>query len=443
MRAQRLAPVIPILMLVTGLALAWLAHDTPLAPLRGGELLRGDALSALLLIVVATRALTGLALGEPRPWRLTLRAALVSLAALSGHLAVIGGALLVASLVPGAPAGQAARRLRDWPTAPWLGPLLATGGLALIGLLSGEWRYAAPDAGSGLNSFSFALLLLAALLALGVAALPGAQPPAGEPLIASGCLYALVRLFSLGPWNLGWLLATLLVGGVTALWAAWRAASGSPASAAPWLGLTLGGLALAGAGLGSGAGLTAAGYALLLGPVLHLGLERPAGGCRALWLLSAAVPLSGPFVAGWLAVAAAAAGGVSVLALGLWLAALLAALPPARLTQAAAAPEASLRSPGAWSAGRRAWLAAGLSAALGLSAPLVLLGLLGPLVAQLQGGLTPFGEIAIWPWAGLIARNAAQQPVATLPSLALAGLMLILAALCWLTLRLAALRREG
>ena len=61
-------------------------------------------------------------------------------------------------------------------------------------------------------------------------------------------------------------------------------------------------------------------------------------------------------------------------------------------------------------------------------------------VAQLQGGLTPFGEIELWPWAGLIAFDAARQPVATLPSLALVGLMLILSALCWVALRLAARR---
>lgn len=442
MRASRLATVTLSLMLVAGLVLAWLTRDMPLVPVRGGMVLRADALSALLLIVAAAHALAGLALGVPRPWLVTLRAALVGLAAVSGHLAAIGGVLLVAGLVPGATAGLAAGRLRGWVTAPWLAPLLATGGLALIGLIGGEWHYAAPAAGSGLNSLSFGLLLFAALLALGVVALPGAQPPAGEPLIAAGCLYALLRLFSLGPWNPGWLLATLLVGGVTALWAAGRAVAVAPARAAPWLGLALGGLVLAGAGLGSGAGLTAAGYVLLLGPVLRLGLERPADGCRALWLLSAAVPLSGPFVAGWLAVAAAAAGGVSVLAVALWLAALLAALPPARLARAAATPEAGMLSAEVWSAGRRAWLAAGLSATLGLGAPLVLLGLLGPLVAQLQGGLTPFGEIVLWPWVGLIARNAGQQPVATLPSLALAGLMLILTALCWLALRLVALHRE-
>lgn len=147
-------------------------------------------------------------------------------------------------------------------------------------------------------------------------------------LLASGCLYALARLFSLGPWNLGWLLAALLMGGLLALWAAWRAALAPAERAGPWLGLALGGMAIAGTGLGSPAGLTVTGYVLLLAPPLCLGLERPVAGTRALWLLSAAVPLSGPFVAGWLAIAAATAGGLPALAVALWLAALLMALPP-------------------------------------------------------------------------------------------------------------------
>jgi len=62
-------------------------------------------------------------------------------------------------------------------------------------------------------------------------------------------------------------------------------------------------------------------------------------------------------------------------------------------------------------------------------------------VAQLQAGLTPFGAIELWSWAGLIALDAARQPVATMPSLALAALMVILSALCWVALRLGALKR--
>jgi hypothetical protein len=62
---------------------------------------------------------------------------------------------------------------------------------------------------------------------------------------------------------------------------------------------------------------------------------------------------------------------------------------------------------------------------------LVLPILLQPMIAQLQGGLTPFGEVIIWPWAGFLALNAARQPVATQPTIIIAALMLILATLVW------------
>jgi hypothetical protein len=462
------------LMLAAGLGLAWLTADAPVAPGRARELARADGLSALVVIVAAGHGLAGLARGERRPWRLAVRAGLLGAAALMGHLAAAGALLLGAAALstPGGGQRRPVERLLIWLPA-----LCAALGLGLVGLAGGEWRYGAPTAGGGLNSASFGLLLLGALLGAGAAALPRGKPPASDPLMALGCVYGLLRLFSLGPWNLGWLFAALLAGGGAALWAAWAGAAAPPAEGVAWSGLYLGGLAVAGAGLGSGAGLTMAGYALLLGPALRLGLADVAPH-RAHWLLSAAVPLGAPFVLAWMAVAAAAAGGVTVLAAALWAAALLAALPPARLALQArqedggagegSAPEraaepgsppqdapdegraGSLAAVSAAVAGGAASLraapggllaAAALSGALGLGAPLVVAGLLRPMVAQLQGGLTPFGEIELWPWAGLIAFDSARQPVATLPSLALVGLMLILAALCWVVLRLSA-RRE-
>jgi len=430
-----------VCLLATGLILAGLARAAPLAAWDG--LLRADALSALLVIVVAAHGLVSLAHGAPRPWRVAAAAWLVGVASLQGHLAALGGLLVLAGLVHDA--GPPEERPVWRRQVRRLAPLGVLAGLALIGLTGGAWNYGAPLAGAGLNSVSFALILVAALLALDAPALAGERAPASVSLLASGCLYALARLFSLGPWNLGWLLATLLMGGLLALWAAWRAALAPAERAGPWLGLALGGMAIAGTGLGSPAGLTVTGYVLLLAPPLCLGLERPVAGTRALWLLSAAVPLSGPFVAGWLAIAAATAAGLPALAVALWLAALLMALPPARLALAPVAP-----SPGDGNGGgeeglapaARAWLAAGCSAGLGPGAPLLLMGLLAPVTAQLEGGLTPFGEIVVWPWAGLIAFDTTRQAVATLPSLALAGLMLILSALCWTTLRLLALRER-
>ncbi len=417
-------------LLAIGLTLAGLTRAAPLAVWNG--LLRADALSALLLIVVAAHGLVTLAHGALRPWRVAAAAWLVGMATLQGHLAALGGLLVLAGLLQDT--GSVDERPVWYRHVRRLAPLGVLAGLALVGMTGGAWNYGAPLAGAGLNSVSFALILVAALLALDAPALAGERALAGTPMVASGCLYVLVRLFSLGPWNLGWLFAALLMGGLVAFWAAWRAALAPAEQSAPWLNLSLSGMAITGVGLGSAAGLTVAGYVLLLWPVLRLGLERPVAGTRALWLLSAAVPLSGPFVAGWLAIAAATAGGLPALAVVLWLAALLMALPPARL---ALAPAVSSSSDG------RVWLAAGCSAGLGLGAPLLLMALLAPVTVQLEGGLTPFGEIVVWPWAGLIvAFDTTRQPVATLPSLALVGLMLVLSALCRVALRLFALRER-
>jgi hypothetical protein len=411
------------LQLAAGCALGVAVVDAPLEPGRLAGLVRADALSALVVIVAAGHGLVGLALGARAPWRLAVAAGLVGVATLAGHLG-IAGALLVGAAVAGG--RQEGGRL------PWLAAACVALGLALVGLLGGEWRYGAPAAGRGLNSFTLLLVLAGALLAAGVADLAQGRAPAADPFVALGALSCLLRLFSLGPWNLGWLFAALLVGGAAALWAAWAAAAAPAGEVAPWLGLYLAGLVITGAGLASGAGVTLAGYALLLGPALRLGLADAAP-ARPLWLLSAAMPLSAPFVAAWMGVAAAVAGGVTAVAATIWAAALLAALPAAKL--GAASPAG--RPPA------RVLAAAALSAALGLGAPLVVEALLAPVAAQLQGGLTPFGEIELWPWAGLIAFDAARQPVATLPSVALAGLMVILSALCWVALRVGRMQQKG
>lgn len=428
------------LLLLVGLVLAWLTRDAPLVRVRG--LLHADALSALVLIVAGAHGLVSVVLGRAHAqgtevgraawqgWRLVAQAALVALAALMGHLGVAGALLVTSALL--------SRNRLGWAAA-----LLAALGLALIGVLGGEWRHGQPLAGAGMNSASFVLLLLGALLSSGAAGLVLRRPPAIDPVLLLGCLYGLLRLFTLGPWNLGWLFAAMVLGAAVALWAGWASARAPDEELAAWLLVWLDGLAIAGAGLASGAGLTVVGYALLCGPVLRLGLANPRPG-RALWLLCAATPLSAPFVLAWMAVAAALAGGVSVLAMLLWAAALLAALAPARLAWAAGQGAAEARDPAPPQPSRvpASLVGAALSGLLGLGAPLVVLGLLRAVVAQLQGGLTPFGAIELWPWAGLIARDAAQQPVATLPSLALAVLMLILCALCVVALRLRALARR-
>ena len=413
---KRLAPAFVLLpLLLTGLLLAALTHTTPLTY----RWLYADMLSALTLILLAAHGLVAWVNDEANLWPTVLTACLFSAAAVLGHVGLLTGLLLL---------GSSLLAFRTGTRLPLVAALSTGGGLISLVVASGEWLLDAPGAGAGLNSLSFVLLLAGTLTASAAHGAVRGYMPTGTPLVTVLCLTTLLRLFSLGPWNLGWLFATLVVGGATVLMAAWHAAAAPPEQVGAWLGLYLTGLAIAGAGLGSAAGVTLAGYALLTWPVVRLGLARPNGPAWTRWLFTGAVPLSAPFVAAWLAVAAAVAGGLSLVAVAFWGAALLVALATRRLAVASPA------SHGEQSA------AAILSLVLGLGAPLVVLGLLEPLTAQLQGGLIPFGELALWPWAGLIALNAARQPVATLPSLALAALMVLLTALAWVLLRLNRLR---
>jgi hypothetical protein len=142
------------------------------------------------------------------------------------------------------------------------------------------------------------------------------------------------------------------------------------------------------------------------------------------WLLSGAIPLTTPFVAAWMLVGASVAGGVALLAGVAWLVVLLSGL-----TAALAGAEAE--------ANRRALLlAAGASVALGVGAPLITLLLIQPVIEQLQGGLTLYGDVNIWPWVGLATIDAGHTPVTTLPSIAVAAFMLVLCALVYLIARL-------
>lgn len=432
--SQAICFAVLALLLAAAAALAWLARDLPLEPGWARGLLRADGLTALL---GACTALIGLAevAGGRSPARAAAAATLLCVGYLSAHLAGLGVALLGAAILLG---GRRA--------VPIGASLAVAVGLALIALQAGTWRYPVPTAGLGLNSLSFALILLGTLAAAGAAALPstqpGAPPPPAWPLLAAGCLYALLRLFSLGPWNLGWLYAAMLLGGAMALWAAVRAIASHPRE---WLGRYYLALGVAGAGLASGAGVALAAFALIALAALRLALsEEPplapsadgeppsaeSAGRGLLWLLSGALPFTAPFTAAWAAVAGALAGELSLLAVALWAAALLAALALAR----AAVGPAGSDPPVAGTPWLR--LAAGLSLAAGVGAPALVWLLVEPAVAQLQAGLTPFGELALWPWAGLLALDASRQPVATLPSLALAALMLVLGALAWVVSRL-------
>jgi hypothetical protein len=438
---------------LAGLALLWLVREQPWQPL---ALVRLDGLSALFALLAL-----GAAALEPGPALTWRRAAL---------LAALAPALLLTALLPLAAAYAALAALTLWMLEPQrsagaqiygrgrallaaadrlltaAAPLLAAGCL-LAGYgalaLQGAARYDERTAGLGLSSFAFWFVLLAAALPL--APLLRARPGPLALAARLAWLYPLLRLYSVGPWNSGWSFATLLLGGAAALWAALEAllAPDQDARARHAQSCYLG-LALAAFGLSSGAGLAAGCYCLLVALLLAVPrAESQAAGATdegrrtkdeavpltslllhlltSPWLLSPALPLTGPFVAVWLVVGAGAGGGVTALSGAAWMAGLLLALGP--LLQPA--PPLARR-------------AGALSLALGVGAPLALLALAEPLIAQLQGGLTPYGDVAIWPWVGVAAQDAAKSQVAALPSLAVAGLMLVLGALVYLLARLRA-----
>lgn len=361
-----------------------------------------DGLSCLVLITAGLLMFT-----MPPHWRRLGQLAALGFAIVSGHLAGTAMGLLMALFL--------SERWRERGAG-----LALAAGYGLIGWLASSWRLNAS--GDGLNSLSFILLLAGAAIAAGILDLATSKRGPFDPLAALAGIAALLRLFSVGPWNLGWQLATLLVGGMLAMSAAWRAATTTePLEAEEWLQRSLSGLALTVTGCASPAGVAAAGLLLL-----HLTLRRlaqPTAGTAvwAGWLLAGAVPGTLGFVAFWSASAAAMAAGIPALAIVVWATALLCMLATGR----------HMQGPGRWPSAAGALT--GL--ALGLAAPAVARWLLRPLSDHLQGGLTPYGAIEPWGRAGLLAIDSGARVAATAPGLALFALMGLFGALVWLISR--------
>jgi hypothetical protein len=453
------------------------------APIALGGFGQVDALGGFFL--VATAGWVALSLLEPRPARLLARRAALAVALALAYcttlVAAIAGCYLVATLLAltghptslvlpqrreGAePDDSTAKAAADATTPRWrmLGGALAAAAPSLLAAaclsigygalaLRGASGYDAPAASFAIDSLAFWFVLLAALLGIGnwqsemlgwrawsqptLADRSPTLPPAEASLLRLAWLYPLARLYSLGPWNTGWSFAAMLFGGAIACWCAISAlARPGPRSPASLLGL-----ALASLGLGTSAGVAAMCYAILAytigAPAQHIG-DRELGigevSARSAapdrqslfpWLLSTAFPLTAPFVAAWMVIGASVAGGVSVLGGVAWLVALIEGLSAAIARWPARAPRQPLL------------ILAFVSLLLGAGAPLVVLWLIQPVVAQLQGGLTPYGDINIWPWIGLATSDAAHTQVTTLPSIAIALLMLVLCALVYTLARL-------
>lgn len=457
--------------LATALGALALLANTRAEPLDAGALGRVDALSAFFIFAT----LGGAALaGARRPttlrsWRLpALLATLVAAYGTPSTLAIAGSYALAALLMlipsnwraPGRSARVSARILaRAAPAA--LAPICVLLGYGVLAL-RGVSRYDDPGTVAALDSFVFWFVLLAPTIVLWdlgrgtwEADAHETQFPSLLPHVSSverslftiAWLYPLARLYSLGPWNTGWSFAAVLFGGALAGWCGLSALARPQAlmrqRCAP---ASFAALALAGVGLGTSASIAAACFTMLVAVVLVASAEtqldddyreamRPGDEKTnrspislspslvvsfAGWLLTTAFPFAGPFVAVWMLMGAAVAGGVGLLAGLAWLVALALGLAAALWGP----PNA-----------RRPLLPA-LSLALGIGAPLVVLWLILPVVQQMQGSLTPYGDVNIWPWIGLASADAAHTQVTTLPSIAVALLMLVLCALVYVVARL-------
>ncbi|HEY0735520.1 MAG TPA: hypothetical protein VGD69_11490 [Herpetosiphonaceae bacterium] len=350
----------------------------------------------------------------PLNWRDTLRAlgALALLVAVAGeHLLVLPVALIILGAL-----------LWSWR---WLlaGALL-TAGLGLMWLNGGS-TWSAPATATAVTSPAFLLILLGCSIGLSnypIALMRQSSDPVRQALQPIWLL-ALIRTIEWGPWNSGWTLAALLLGGVTTLWAASTALWASDRAQrierilSTWLGM-----ALACVGLLTTVGIAAALW-LMLAYALSLGLLLRTE--RWGWW-AGPVPPSASFVAAWLAQGATAASGAFLLAAVFWLATLFNGIAILRLrSETQVSSKLSIASA----------LGLGLALLLGVLAPLPLRWLMLPAIEPLQGGLTPFGLLDIWPWVGIAALDAGHRRVAVLPSIAVFVLALVVAALVWLVAR--------
>ncbi|MBO9319787.1 MAG: hypothetical protein J7460_12290, partial [Chloroflexus sp.] len=164
----------------------WLIQRRPVSIAQG--IIVVDGLSCLVLFSAGLLVLT-----IPVQWRQVWQLLALIGAMTSGHIAGLAGGLLAAT---------ALSRRWDYRLA---GLALAGGYLGIGGNAASWWITLSGD---GLNSVSFVGLLVGAALAVG--ALDGAMKRVSsfEPLMALTALAALLRLYSVGPWNLGWQFAT-------------------------------------------------------------------------------------------------------------------------------------------------------------------------------------------------------------------------------------------
>ncbi|MGB9752967.1 hypothetical protein [Roseiflexus castenholzii] len=448
--------------LIGALALLWFTRRGPLTL---PPLAYLDALGAFFVFAVWVGTALSSALHTPSEhgWRFWLTALALTVGFLTSQTPVIVAVYVLVALMH----ASLLRRSNLSATLRSAGvPLLAaaalTSGYGALAL-RGAVRFDAPFAGAALDSFTFWFVLLAAVIPLlpsGALAgdmgfetishspptrpatrvadggMPGLPAREGVDLFAFAWLYPLMRLYTLSPWNEGWSFAAIALGGGAMLWLTLGALTATVHShRAERHRRRMLALALAGIGLSSGAGLAAGCYAVLVSMLLVV-TEDPESATELnssatvwgfppsvpSWLLSGAFPMTAPFIAAWMIIGAGAAGGVTVLTAVTWLTMLVGALPTVIDTPATAST--------------RRWIGGGISLALGIASPLVVRFLIQPVIEQLQGGLSVYGDINVWPWIGLTMVNSARTGITTLPTIGAAGLMVVLSAMVYLLSRL-------
>ncbi len=415
-----------VAVLLAALGLMWLVQDRPHQ--RG--IVRVDALSTFfLLVVTAGLLLAAYEKQKERAWRwLWLPLGALGVGLFTTWIpAIVAAFAALAVLLPGGAPQPIATRWR-WlallQRLMFASPMLVAAVCLILGygalVLGSTWRYDARTAGAALNGFVFWFTLLAALV-------PQLRLFAARDTLAARAwrlawLYPLVRLSSLGPWNAGWSFAALLLGGAAALWAAISAlTTPDDASRLHLIWLSFAAMTFTSFALSTSAGMAAGCYLMLASLLIPAPATNGEAVAPPTWTLLGALPFAAPFVGVWMLVGAATAASVVALAGVAWLVALLGgltwALHPRPATQAYR-------------------LRAILSMMFGIAAPAVVLFLIEPVVQQMQGGLTVYGDVNIWPWIGLSALDAAKTQVAALPSVTIAGLMAVLLALVYLVARL-------
>ncbi|WP_110514952.1 hypothetical protein [Herpetosiphon llansteffanensis] len=354
-------------------------------------------------LLIALLPLFGLAivsdgLVAPTRWRLFLAWLIGVASVVSPHLALSALALLLVGGLIG----------QTWSQR--LSGVLSALGLGLLGLQADSWTWQAASVAINLNSIHIGLLIAGAAWAFSCWPWP-AKPTPPVSSLALVQFASLLRLYSLVPLDWAWTAVAAIVGAGSALWFAWQLL---PAQAVEQrralVAQVLWCLVLASSLFASEAGIAAAWALALAACLAHPLFQRHSN-------LASVVPLA---MALWLTAAASLAGDLALLSWSCWIVLMLLSLSSFRLP-----PQVS----------RWQWPLMALQLGLGLGLPFLLELLLKPVWRELGAGLTVFGRLDIAPWTGLATRNPGSQVVATLPSLVLAGLLVVGIALSYLANR--------